>query len=44
MSLKRERSHHYGFTNIDYRTKQDKSSLLLYQPWHYSKNFRTIRN
>ena len=44
MSLKRERSHHYGFTNIDYRTKQDKSSLLLYQPWHYSKNFGTMGN
>ena len=44
MSLKRERSHHYGFTNIDYRTKQDKSALCLFQPWHNSKNFGTMGN
>ena len=44
MSLKRERSHHYGFTNIDYRTKQDKSALFLFQPWHNSKNFGTMGN
>ncbi len=44
MSLKRDRSHHYGFTNIDYRTKQDKSALFFFQPWHNSKNFGTMGN
>ena len=42
MSLKRSRSHYYGFTNIDFRTKQDKNAINLFQPWINQKNFGTM--
>ena len=42
MSLKRSRSHYYGYTNIDFRTKGDKNNLSFYQPWCCPKNFGTM--
>ena len=44
MSLKRNRSHYYGFSNIDFRTKQDKDSINLFQPWINKKDFGTMGN
>lgn len=40
--LRRCRSHHYGFTNIDLRSKQDEKALSLYQPWRVPKDFGTM--
>ena len=42
MPLKRSRSHQYGFSNIDFRSKQDKTSLYLFQPWISPKNIGTM--
>jgi hypothetical protein len=42
MSLKRSRSHQYGFSNIDFRTKQDKKSIQLFQPWISPKDLGTM--
>ena len=44
MSLKRNRSHYYGFSNIDFRTKQDKDAINLFQPWINKKDFGTMGN
>ena len=37
--LRRCRSHHCGYSNIDFRTKQDDTSIKLYQPWLSPKQF-----
>ena len=42
MSLRRTRLHQYGYSNIDYRTKQDMTSIDFYQPWIHPKNFGTM--
>ena len=44
MSLKRNRSHYYGFSNIDFRTKQDKEAINLFQPWINKKDYGTMGN
>ena len=40
--LRRCRSHHCGYSNIDFRTKQDDTSIKLYQPWLSPKQFGTM--
>ena len=40
--LRRCRSHHCGYSNIDFRTKQDDTSINLYQPWLSPKQFGTM--
>ena len=40
--LRRCRSHHCGYSNIDFRTKQDDTSINLYQPWLSPKHFGTM--
>ena len=40
--LRRSRSHHYGYTNIDYRSKEDVNSMLIHQPWKQPKDFGTM--
>ena len=42
MSLKRQRTHMCGFSNIDYRSKGDFESLKLYEPWQIPKDFGTM--
>ena len=42
MSLKRNRTHYSGYTNVDFRTKNDKTSLKLFQPWKVPKDFGTM--
>lgn len=42
MSLKRNRTHYSGYTNVDFRTKNDKTSLKLFQPWKIPKDFGTM--
>ena len=42
MSLKRERNHTTGLSNIDFRSKNDIPSLDQYEPWHKTKNFGTM--
>ena len=42
MSLKRNRTHYSGYTNLDFRTKNDKTSLNLFQPWKIPKDFGTM--
>ena len=40
--LRKSRSHYYGFTNIDLRSKGDPKVLSLYQPWMVPKDFGTM--
>ena len=42
MSLKKQRIHRCGFTNLDFRTKGDFESLKLYEPWKIPKEFGTM--
>ena len=42
MSLRLERVHQCGTSNIDFRSKKDFESLTLYQPWKIPKNFGTM--
>ena len=42
MSLKRERIHTTGLSNIDYRSKNDLINLNQYEPWHKTKDFGTM--
>ena len=42
MSLKRERIHTTGLSNIDYRTKNDIANLKQFEPWHKTKDFGTM--
>ena len=44
MSLKKERVHTTGFSNIDFRTKNDSNSLLLFQPWKVAEHYGTIND
>ena len=42
MSLRRERKHECGNTNIDFRTKRETENIKLYEPWAIPKNFGTM--
>ena len=42
MSLKKQRTHMCGFSNIDFRSKGDFESLKLYEPWKIPKEFGTM--
>ena len=42
MSLKLQRMHHCGYTNLDFRSKGDFESLKLYEPWKIPKEFGTM--
>ena len=42
MSLKLQRMHRYGYTNLDFRSKGDFESLKLYEPWKIPKEFGTM--
>src|SRR5690606_7845104 len=42
MSLRKERSHRCGHSNIDFRTKRDEESMKLYQPWKMRAPFGTM--
>ena len=44
MSLKRNRTHYSGYTNLDFRTKNDKTSLKLFQPWKIIEDKIFIKN
>lgn len=42
MSLRRRRVHFCGLSNIDFRTKNDKEALKIYQPWKYQTAFGSM--
>jgi len=42
--LRKERIHRCGYTNIDFRSKKDKDSIKLFQPWKLGKDFGTMGN
>ena len=42
MSLKLQRMHRCGYTNLDFRSKGDFESLKLYEPWKIPKEFGTM--
>ena len=42
MSLKRQRTHMCGFSNIDFRSKGEFENLKLYEPWKIPKDFGTM--
>ena len=42
MSLKLQRMHRCGYTNLDFRSKGDFESLKLYEPWQIPKEFGTM--
>ena len=44
MSIRRERSHRCGHTNIDFRTKNDIDSIKTYMPWKSKREFGTMGN
>ena len=42
MSLRKERNHMTGLSNIDFRSKLDKENADFYSPWFNSPNFGTM--
>jgi hypothetical protein len=42
MSLRKERIHACGVSNIDFRSKRETDNLLLYEPWTIPKEFGTM--
>lgn len=44
MIAKKERVHHCGSSNIDFRSKRDKESIALFQPWKLKKAYGTMGN
>ena len=42
MSLKVQRMHRCGYTNLDFRSKGDFESIKLYEPWKIPKEFGTM--
>ncbi|MCQ2816348.1 MAG: hypothetical protein MJ252_03690, partial [archaeon] len=42
MSLRRVNHHQTGFSNIDFRTNQDKAALKLFQPWMVPPDYGTM--
>ena len=33
MNIRKQRNHHAGHSNIDFRSKKDEQSLKIFQPW-----------
>lgn len=44
MTIRKERSHRCGHSNIDYRTKNDSESIKTFMPWKSKKEFGTMGN
>jgi len=44
MIARRERIHQCGSSNIDFRSKRDKDSIALFQPWKLKKEYGTMGN
>lgn len=44
MTLRKDRNHSYGLSNIDFRTQRDTESLKLFQPWTTTQGFGTMGN
>lgn len=42
MHIKKERTHHYGTSNIDFRTKRDDNGIKTYQPWLMGRHVGTM--
>lgn len=42
MKQRKERSHLYGHSNLDFRTKNDTENLKIYQPWKVRTEFGTM--
>lgn len=42
MHYKKERTHQYGSSNIDFRTKKDENYIRTYQPWLMGRQFGTM--
>ena len=42
MKLRKERSHQYGQSNIDFRSKKDDQAIKIYQPWMNKKDYGTM--
>jgi len=41
MNIKKERTHKYGSSNIDFRTKRDEQKIKTYEPWLMGKKMGT---
>lgn len=44
MTLRRDRIHASGFSNIDYRTKKDEENLKIFQPWKLFSHYGTMND
>ena len=44
MSLRKERFHRTGMSNIDFRSKRDKDAIDFYQPWTTANQYGTMGN
>lgn len=44
MSIRRERSHKCGHSNIDFRTKNDQEAIKTFMPWKLKKEYGTMGN
>lgn len=44
MTIRRDRSHICGHTNIDFRTKNDTESIKTFMPWKQKREFGTMGN
>ena len=44
MIVRKERVHHCGSSNIDFRSKRDKDAIAFFQPWKLKKNYGTMGN
>ena len=42
MCLRRARSHKMGISNIDFRTKKDKTNMAIFKPWQIPKFLGTM--
>ena len=42
MCLRRTRSHKMGISNIDFRTKKDKTNMAIFMPWQFPKFLGTM--
>ena len=42
MSLRKERTHMTGLSNIDFRSKLDNENINFFSPWLKSPNFGTM--
>lgn len=44
MTLRIDRTHTHGLSNIDFRTQRDSESLKIFQPWTTAQGFGTMGN